>query len=411
MTAGPTSSVIVTHPHATPVATGLSRGLEAAGRLAAYFTGVGGVKGTIKGRVLESAGARWPAAANRLHEPDLRGRLRSHSVVETAARALGLVVPRFSARIRSYDLIYALHDLAVALARWPPKAAAIYAYEDGASSTFARAARSGMSCIWDLPTPHHVYLASMRSEEGRRWPELASANVAEPEWKIARKSRELELSSAVAVASRFTASSLPETLGTRPVLVVPYGFPLDAFPPKEMPNDGPLLVVAVGSQSAPKGTHYLLEAWKRAGLKDARLRLIGPMRLPERFVAGYRGLFEHVPHVPRAWIGSEYRAADLLAFPTLGDGFGLVIQEAMCSGTPVLTTPCGGGPECLTDGAEGWIIPPREVDALVDRLRFAAANRDALVRMGAAARRRAETWSWREAAGLLVAGLTRHGLL
>lgn len=411
MTVGPNASVIVTHPHGTPVATGMSSGLEAAGRLAAYFTGVGGVKGTIQGRMLEAARAKWPEATNRLHAPDLRDRLRSLSAVESTARTLGAVVPWFSAKVRSYDLIYGLHDLAVSWSRWPPKASAIYAYEDGASATFRRAASSGLARIWDLPTPHHLYLASMRADEGRRWPDLASASVEEPAWKIERKRRELELASAVAVASRFTASSLPDTLGSRPVLVVPYGFPVDTFPPKRPRNDGPLVVIAVGSQSAPKGTHYLLEAWKRAGLKDARLRLIGPMRLPEAFVAGYRGLFEHVPHVPRALIGSEYRAADLLAFPTLGDGFGIVIQEAMCSATPVLTTPCGGGPECVTDGEEGWIVPPRDIDALVDRLRVASENRDALARMGVAARRRAETWGWREAAGLLVDGLTRHGLL
>lgn len=411
MTVGASSSVIVTHPHGTPVATGISRGLDGAGRLAAYFTGVGGVKGTIKGRVLEAASAKWPEATNRLHGPDLRDRLRPLTAIEATARTFGVFVPWFSEKVRSYDLIYGLHDLAVSWSRWPPKAAAIYAYEDGASATFRRAAESGLTRIWDLPTPHHLYLASMRAEEGRRWPELAWTTVDEPSWKVERKRRELELASAVSVASHFTASSLPDTVGSRPVLVVPYGFPVDKFPPKDAPNDGQLVVISVGSQSAAKGTHYLLEAWKRAGLKDARLRLIGPMRLAEAFVAGYRGLFEHVPHVPRSLIGSEYRGADLLAFPTLGDGFGLVIQEAMCSATPVLTTPCGGGPECVTDGKEGWIVPPRDIDALVDRLRFASENRGALAGMGVAARRRAETWGWREAAGLLVDGLTRHGLL
>jgi glycosyltransferase involved in cell wall biosynthesis len=251
----------------------------------------------------------------------------------------------------------------------------------------------------------------MRAEEGRRWPELAWRVTAEPAWKLARKKRELELASAVSVASRFTALSLPDVIGARPLLVVPYGFPVDAFPAKTTLAGGPLLVLAVGSQSAAKGTHYLLEAWKRADLKDARLRLVGPMRLPESFLSRYRGLYEHVPHVPRSLIGAEYRAADLLAFPTLGDGFGLVIQEAMCSATPVLTTPCSGGPECLTEDAEGWIVPPRDVDALVERLRFAAANREALSRMGAAARRRAENWSWDDAAKTLVDGLTKSGLL
>ena len=109
-----------------------------------------------------------------------------------------------------------------------------------------------------------------------------------------------------------------------------------------------------------------------------------------------------MPHVPKALLGDEYRAADLLAFPTLGDGFGLVIQEAMSCGTPVLTTSCGGGPECIDDGVEGWIAPARDIDALVDRLRFAADNRLRLAEMGLAARRRATAYGWKEAGKRLI---------
>ncbi|HXI55710.1 MAG TPA: glycosyltransferase family 4 protein, partial [Polyangia bacterium] len=100
-----------------------------------------------------------------------------------------------------------------------------------------------------------------------------------------------------------------------------------------------------------------------------------------------------------------YRAADLLVFPTLGDGYGLVIQESMACATPVVTTPCGGGPESITDGQTGWIVPPRDVDALVERLRFAAANRDKVFQVGLAARARAETWTWAKAGQSLVQAL------
>jgi len=113
--------------------------------------------------------------------------------------------------------------------------------------------------------------------------------------------------------------------------------------------------------------------------------------------------FVHHPHVPKRELGARYAAADLLAFPTLGDGFGLVMQEAMCCGTPVVTTPCGGGPECITDGVDGWLIPPRDIDALVERLRAAAADRDRTAAVGRAARARAERFTWREAGDAFVA--------
>src|SRR5262249_11210329 len=153
--------------------------------------------------------------------------------------------------------------------------AAVYAYEDGARASFQRAARSGRARIWDLPTPHHRYVASLWAEEQRQWPDLASVRGPEPEWKLARKDIELGLASALCVASRFPASSLPDRAIGKPVFVLPYGFPLEAFAAKAAPAEGPLLVLSVGTQSVQKGTHYLLRAWKQAGVKDARLRLIG----------------------------------------------------------------------------------------------------------------------------------------
>jgi glycosyltransferase involved in cell wall biosynthesis len=190
-----------------------------------------------------------------------------------------------------------------------------------------------------------------------------------------------------------------------PILVTPYGFPVEAFAPRPQPPKGRFTVLSVGSHDLRKGTPYLLEAWKRAAIPDAELHLIGPLRLAKPFVDGYAGTFRHWPHVPKSELGARYAAADLLVFPTLGDGFGLVIQEAMCSGTPVLTTPCGGGPECITDGVDGWLIPPRDVDALVERLRSCAANRDRVHEVGRAARARAERWTWRDAGQALVGAL------
>ena len=197
----------------------------------------------------------------------------------------------------------------------------------------------------------------------------------------------MALATTVSVASEFTRQSL-ERLDLRvPVVVASYGFPVDQFPARVRRPSGPFRVLAVGTHDLRKGTPYLLEAWRRAEIPDAELHLVGPLRLSKTFLDRYAGTFHHRPHIPKSELGDQYAAADVLAFPTLGDGFGLVIQEAMCCGTPVITTPCGGGPECITDGVDGWIVPPRDVDALVQRLRECAADRDRTYAVGQAARR------------------------
>jgi glycosyltransferase involved in cell wall biosynthesis len=400
--------VIVSHPHATPVASATAAALDRHGRLALYITGAAASPATARGRLLGLLAARRPVWRNRLVGGVDARRLRSLGAVELGAR-LAARAGRAAVGGRApsaYDAIFVAHDRAAAVLPWPRAADAVYAYEDAALSTLRRAARRSMVAVLDVPAPYYRVLEDRWRAEWGRWPgAMDTPPPVEPAWKQRRKDAEIRLADVLSVASRHTRASLDAAGARGAVVVVPYGFPVDLFPAKAEAPAGPFTVLAVGAQTLRKGTHHLLAAWKKAALKDARLKLIGPLRLSAAFLREHGGLFQHLPHLPRAALGEEYRRSDLLAFPTLGDGFGLVMQEAMCSATPVVTTPSGGGPECITDGADGWIIPPADVDALVDTLRFCAANRDRTRAAGLAARARAERWTWREAGDALVAAL------
>jgi glycosyltransferase involved in cell wall biosynthesis len=392
---------IVSHPHAAAVASETAAALAAADQLAAYFTGVAAAPGSLGERVLDAAARIRPQVRNRVVADVSPGALRSMWWVELTARARARV-----GGAGAYDRLFTSHDAAVAARRWPNAGRAVYAYEDAAERTFEVAAKRGLGRIWDLPLPHWVSLERMWIEEAARWPGAMGARPPiEPEWKKARKDRELALADVVSVASRFTRESLEATGCTKKIVQMPYGFPTELFRQRVEAPSGSFTVLAVGTHDLRKGTPYLLEAWRRLGLKDARLRLVGPMRLSDPFLDSYRGLFEHVAHVPRRVLQREYWEADLVAFPTLGDGFGLVMQEAMSCGVPVLTTRCGGGPECITSGVDGWIVAERSVDALADTLGWARSHRDEVWEIGIRARRRAERYAIPEARRTIAAHL------
>lgn len=401
-------SILVSHPHAAAVASEVARALDRHDLLSLYATGLAVAGGSVAARMFGVASGRYRVLLNRVvGELDAK-RIRSLAGVEAAARFAGRLVPRRWLGGRStYDLLFSFHDSAVARMAWPKGVRAVYAYEDAALRTFERAERAGFTRIWDLPTPHWAATERIWKEESARWPgAMGALPPLEPQWKKARKDRELTLADTVVVASRWTRESLERIGCEKRIVEVPYGFPYDRFRPKMRPQQGPFTVLSVGSQDLRKGTTYLLEAWRRAGLRDAQLRLIGRMRLSPSFLARYSGMFVHVPHLPRADLEREYQAADLLVFPTLGDGFGLVIQEAMSCGTAVLTTACGGGPECISNGVEGWIIPAGQLDALVEALRHAASHRQQVAEMGIRARQRAETYGWNHAGTQLARGLS-----
>jgi len=393
------TSVLVSHPHANANANGAAAAFAGAGRLSAYVTGAAAADGTYRARQVERLAKRLPIVANRILRGIRPEHLWSLGPLELAARLASRTARR--ARLpgpSAYDAMFTCHDAAVAMLPWPRGVEVVYAYEDGALRTFQRAARRDLHRIWDLPIPHYATLQRMWIDESRRWPgAMGDGPPLEPDWKRRRKDAELALATQVSVPSQFTRESL-ESAGVKvPVAVTPFGFPVEEFPAKRERPSGRFTVIAVGTQDLRKGTPYLLEAWKRAGLRDARLRLIGPMKLTPAFVAPYAGVFKHLPHVPRAHLGAEYRGADLLVLPTLGDGCPLVVQEAMCSGTPVVTTRCGNGPDCITTGVDGWVIPERDIDALVEALLAAHADRERTFAVGQAARARAERWTWADA--------------
>lgn len=400
------SAVLVSHPHVASFAVGVSAGLARAGRLSLFATGVAFKRGGWTERAGEQLAQRWPVLSNRAL-PDLPAdRVRALPLVEIGARLAARTYGAMGGPLTTYDALFVAHDAAVALLSWPPETTAVYAYEDGALRTFAKARRLGLERIWDLPLPHYRTIESLWQTEAERWPEALEHGLpSEPDWKRRRKDRELGLATRIVVASAFTRRSLEGRSVGAPIAVIPYGFPVDLFAARSARPAGRFTVLSVGTHDLRKGTPYLLEAWRRAAVPNAELHLIGPLKLAKSFVDRYAGLFRHSAHVPKSALGAHYAAADLLAFPTLGDGFGLVMQEAMCCGTPVVTTPCGGGPECITDGADGWLIPAGNIDALVERLRDVAANRDRAFAVGAAARARAERWTWRDAGDALVRAL------
>jgi glycosyltransferase involved in cell wall biosynthesis len=85
-----------------------------------------------------------------------------------------------------------------------------------------------------------------------------------------------------------------------------------------------------------------------------------------------------------------YSDGSVLVLPSIEDGFGLVIGQALACGIPVIATTHTGGPDVLEEGVNGFIVPPGDVDALQGALTTAYENRETLAEMGREARRRVE---------------------
>jgi glycosyltransferase involved in cell wall biosynthesis len=277
----------------------------------------------------------------------------------------------------------------------------VYAFEDGALETLTVAKEKGLSGFYDLPIGYWRTARKLLQCELERYPGWRSTLTAYKDSgeKLERKDTELALASKVIVASTFTANSLRDYPGPPvPHVVVPYGFPAISPQPKApargRKRDHRLRLLFVGGLSQRKGIADLFAA---ADILDGAISLtvIGN-KVTEDCPALDRELGKHrwIPSLPHDRVLEEMRAHDILVFPSLFEGFGLVITEAMSQGTPVITTERTAGPDLITHGKNGWLIPAGSTEALVRQLEQLIGDPETVYAAGVNARSAAAARPW-----------------
>ena len=149
---------------------------------------------------------------------------------------------------------------------------------------------------------------------------------------------------------------------------------------------GPVRFLFVGRLESAKGILYLLDAW--SGLRVPGYLTIagdGPLagRIARRVATTSLPPVELVGHLDRARLAGIYGEADVFVFPSVSDPWGLVLNEAMASGLPLITTdPPGAVDDLVTDGDNGLVVPPFASEGLLRAMDRLAADRTLRLSMG-----------------------------
>jgi glycosyltransferase involved in cell wall biosynthesis len=205
--------------------------------------------------------------------------------------------------------------------------------------------------------------------------------------------RVLRAARKVLAVSEFTASELQAVLGipSEKIAVTPNA--VDAVFSPEGPRAEGDYVLAVGTLEPRKNLARTIEA---AAKLDLELRVVG--------ARGWGGVEARGGHV--RWLGEisdeelarQYRGALCVAYPSLYEGFGIPVLEAMASGAPVVTS-AGGATEEVAGGA-AVLVDPHDVQAIAEGIEAAIGRGDELRTRGL---ERARAYSWDETARLTVA--------
>ena len=172
--------------------------------------------------------------------------------------------------------------------------------------------------------------------------------------------------------------------------------------PNPIPNLSPDIgnlknkkVIAVGRYTYQKGFDLLIEAWRIVIEKHAdwTLNIYGSgetKAFQEQIIR--LGIEKNCKlNGPTSNINEKYEESSILAFSSRFEGFGMVLLEAMSCGLPVVSFACPCGPkDIITDGKNGYLVEPENVEALAERICHLIEHEELRKEMGKAARKRAE---------------------
>ena len=242
--------------------------------------------------------------------------------------------------------------------------------------------------IWmcNRGSTHILTQRALLRAEHQRWKQPIPASYFDP-WMVNRCLAEYAAASAIVVPSQFVKRSFVEQgFDSSQVHVCPYGVDTALFHP-EPRQDSRFRALFVGAHSIRKGIGYLFDAVRplvKAG--SLELWMVGSVTSDGRSILERNSdLFVAHGVQPRSRLSWYYSQASVLVMPSIEEGLALVQAQAMACGLPVIATVNTGAEDLFTDGVEGFIVPPRDPEAIRDRLQFLLDNPERLAAMKAAA--------------------------
>jgi len=397
--------IILSHPLGNQNVRAALRGFKDAGLLNAFSTGIASFPGSLLYK-LSNTIKPLHEINKRSFDADLRPITYAKPGMELArlvAMKAGFTsLVAHETGILSVDKV--CHDIDAFTAKLITKKKlkglkAVYAYEDIALETFEQAKKQGLVTLYDLPIGYWRAARTLMQGEIDQRPDWASTMVGflDSKEKLDRKDNELKLADHIFVASSFTAQTLSEYPGQlSKISIIPYGFP-KVYDEKTYSNDytKPLKVLFVGGLSQRKGIANLFEAVNHFGTHKIELTVVG-RKAAEGCVPLNNGLAKcnYIPSLPHSKILELMQTQDVFIFPSLFEGFGLVITEAMSQGLPVITTERTIGPDIIKDKENGWIVKAGSTESIIESLDSILNDRSQLKKCGEAALQTARHRPW-----------------
>ncbi len=339
-------------------------------------------------------------------------RRRSHALlpaqkVQSVPKALALsLVDRWVARLRRrVGLGYERRALAQAAAQAAvDTGSGIAAYSYNWPDVWKLLKRTdgfrGPSVVFQVHPPPSVVrrvLAESRQVTGQTWAREWEERLAPAEVDSIEQS--LRAADRLICASTFVKDSLTEIgIEADRISIAPYGVkcPVDRSSAIAGGGDSQRLqVLFVGQGVYRKGLHTLVEALGLVPPTAVDVTVVARGGIMAQIAGRVRRVAKVYDGLSATDLSRAYASADVLVAPSLIEGFGHVILEAMAHGTPVIASSNTAAPDLIREGVTGWIVPADSPTSLARRLSESVGSVDVVRTMRARVRSHAEEWTWK----------------
>lgn len=300
-------------------------------------------------------------------------------------RKLALSLDRFAGpRVSSpvHELVYSRWASAYAGVARRSQANVIYGLSGYMQELLASGAASGRATVVDHGSLHIDTEARILRDECARFGFSQFGNW-QYDWLVRRMRQEFDQASHVVCCSALARETMIEQ-GVDPAKLVVHrlGVNLAEFsrqPGRVRTAAEPMRLLFVGAMTPLKGLHYLLDAFRRLR-PDTELWLVGALPTDpvlKTMIANCErttGRLKVVGPVAQSALNKIYNDCDLFVLPSLSDGWGMVVSQALACGLPVVVSDMTGAKELVTPGKNGYIAKSGEVADLEAKLVQALDN-------------------------------------
>lgn len=212
--------------------------------------------------------------------------------------------------------------------------------------------------------------------------------------------KEIQLADYFLSPSGFVSSSLIDVgVDECKIKYLPHGVDVNQFNPtkKDVASNRKLRFLFVGRVEAAKGIYYLVNAFNDERVKstEVELQIVGSMITSEENLKPFDSNISYLGLKRRDEMPEVYANADVFILSSLWEGSSLSMLEAMASGLPVIASKYSCAPEVVDEFEEGFVVEPRNIDEMVEKILWFDSHRELIPQMSEKARKKiVENYTW-----------------